>query len=267
MSESLMPLLASGPAPVTGAAHNFADVAVVTDVGPTRKRNEDAALLPGVILAGADRGRWSGTVPEGPRSLVMVIDGMGGHGAGSVASSLAALVINEAAAELPRPGVNAQPDPAWISAALQRAGDVVTDVGALDAATRIMGAALVGLVVGALSVQVFHVGDCRCYVLDEGYFSLLTSDHRSRSGGLTRSIGGTGRREVIVADQANLERERDRRFLLCSDGLSEALDFETIHSLVVVGTPSQAANALVDAAVLAGSLDNVTALVADVPAL
>lgn len=241
-------------------------VAAMTDVGPTRTRNEDAALLPGVILAAADRGRWAGTVQTGPRALVQVIDGMGGHGAGSLASALSALAVNESSAEYPRPGSSAEPDPAWIGAVLQGASDLVTEVGALTPATRIMGAATAGIAVGARIVQVFHVGDCRCYVLEDGYLSVLTTDHRSRgSGGLTRSLGGTGHREPVQPDIVDLDRAVTRRYLLSSDGLSDTLDFETIRSLVSADTVARAAAGLVDAAVTAGSQDNVTVIVADVP--
>lgn len=241
-------------------------VAAVSDVGTVRRRNEDAVLVPGVILGGADRGRWSGPVASGPRALVQVFDGMGAHGGGSVASVLAALVLNEASAELPRPEPENAPDEAWIGGALQRASDVVVDVGALDPRTQIMGAATAGLVVGESTLLIFHVGDCRCYVLEAGYLTLLTADHRSRDGGggLTRSLGGTGRREVIEADFLEMDRASPRRYLLCTDGLTDALGFDAIRESLGSGSVSEAASNLLEGALKAGSDDNVTVIVADV---
>lgn len=258
MTEILPPGFATG-APVIAA--------VVTDIGPTRKRNEDAALVPGVIFGGADRSRWSGELQPGPRAVVQVIDGMGGHGSGSVASTLTALAVNEQAALLPAPDSTVAPDPAWVSQTMQRAADLVVDVGALSQATQIMGAATAGIVVGRAELLAFNVGDCRVYVLDDGYLSLLTTDHRSRvSGGLTRSIGGTGRREQVVTDVVKMDRGVPRRYLLCSDGLTDTLDFEQISAGVRLGNPLESAQHLVATAVAAGSHDNVTVVVVDVPA-
>lgn len=265
----------SGPAAVVSPrAHSqrsmpdsSVQVGMATDVGPTRKRNEDAAVLPGVVLGAADRGRWQGELSPGPCAIVQVIDGMGGHGAGSVAATLCALSVNESAAQDPRPDPEDEPDPAWLTATLQRASDLVVDVGQLSPATQIMGAATAGIVVGHRTVLVFNVGDCRVYVLEDGYLSLLTSDHRARgSGGLTRSIGGTGRREQVVPDVIDMDRSVPRRYLLCSDGLTDTLDFEQILAGVATGNPMDAADALVAAAVAAGSRDNVTVITVDVPA-
>lgn len=239
-------------------------VAVVSDVGPTRKRNQDAALVPGVILAGADRGTWTGTLASGAKALVQVIDGMGGHGGGSLAAGVSALMMNELLSGL-APGDEA--DTEWIARALQIVGDMVVDVGAFDPRTQIMGAATAGIVVGAHEVAVFHVGDCRVYVIDDGYLSVLTQDHRSRTGALTRSLGGTGKKEIIEADLTSMDRVVTRRYLLCSDGLSDTLDYEEINPLAAAGTPADAAEALVDAAITAVSRDNITVAVVDVPAV
>ena len=77
-----------------GRAMSTADntVAVVTDVGPTRKRHQDAVLVPGVILSGADRGTWNGALASGSQALVQVIDGMGGHAGGSLAAGVSAMM-------------------------------------------------------------------------------------------------------------------------------------------------------------------------------
>ena len=61
-----------------------------------------------------------------------------------------------------------------------------------------------------------------------------------------------------------LEPHDGDRLLLCSDGLSNELDDEEILALLGVGSPSDAARALVAAANAHGGLDNVTAVVADV---
>lgn len=262
-----MSMHVAGPSPAPMAPTSEVSsvaVAAVTDVGPTRERNEDAVLVPGVVLGGASRGRWAGMVDCGAGAVVQVIDGMGGHGAGSIASVLAATMMNEFTAARP---VAAEPDSEWLAQRIQAVGDAVTDFGALDPRTKIMGAVAAGLIIGKRTVLVYNVGDCRVYVLEDGYLSLLTTDHRGRTGGLTRSLGGTGKRETVEADMIPMDRSAFRRYLLCSDGLTDTLEFDAIREAVQAGTVAQAATRLVTEAVAAESRDNVTVLVADVGAV
>ena len=253
------PLAGLTPATAPGAF-----VAAWTDVGPQRERNEDAVLVAGLILGGADRGRWAGPVEPSPTSVVAVFDGMGGHGAGSVAAVLAAAMLNEHAATRAGGGGH---DQAWLETALQACADTVTDVGSLRPETRIMGAVVAGLLLGRHTVLAFNVGDARVYVYEGGYLSQLTTDHRSSSSGrLTRSLGGTGVREAVAPDVVDMDRRVTRRYLLCSDGLSDTLDFDVLRDLVAAESATTAAEALVAAAVSAGSHDNVTVAVVDVGA-
>lgn len=240
-------------------------VAAVTDVGPTRQRNEDAVLVPGVILAAMPHGHWEGQVASGATAVVQVIDGMGAHGGGSLASALSALMMNELASA----GVaGADPDPAWLEHSLQAVGDTVVDVGTLNPGTRIMGAATAGLVIGGVNVLAYNVGDCRVYVAEGGYLSLLTTDHRSRvGGGLTRSLGGTGKREVVTPDVIAMDRLVPRRYLLCSDGLTDTLPFDVLRDHLQETSAPEAATRLVEAAIEANSQDNVTVIVVDVGAV
>ncbi|KIG19246.1 protein serine/threonine phosphatase [Enhygromyxa salina] len=65
---------------------------------------------------------------------------------------------------------------------------------------------------------------------------------------------------------ARLELVAGDRFLLCTDGLSGALEPEAIAGLLGVGEVEEAAEALTAAAFEAGSRDNITTLVVDVRA-
>lgn len=234
--------------------------AVVTDVGPTRQRNEDAALVQGTILAAQPHGSWFGELP-GPYSLIQVVDGMGAHGGGSMASALVALTMNEVLAATPE---ISEPEE-FIAQSLQLVGDLVVDVGALRPQTRIMGAATVGLFIDGAAVYAYNVGDCRAYVEEGDYLSLISTDHRARvSGALTRSLGGTGKIEVITPALVKIDRLSPRRFLLCSDGLTDTLPFQDIKKLMTRDTALEVANALVNAAVRASSTDNITVAVVDV---
>jgi len=51
------------------------------------------------------------------------------------------------------------------------------------------------------------------------------------------------------------------RYLLCSDGISRALQEDAIRHCLLVADTRAAANALIEEAIAAGSSDNVTAVV------
>ena len=233
---------------------------VVTDVGPVRSANEDSALLPGHVLCASTHARWQGVLHCGAGAICAVIDGMGGHGGGALASATAAINLQQAASRL---SDALEPDAAWVRHEIQGTSDLMVDIGKLRPETQIMGATAVGLVLGCEEVIVFSIGDSRAYVLETGYLTQLTNDHRGRAGGLTRSLAGTGHRVVAEPDVQSMDRSVARRYLLCSDGLTDTLSFEEIKELI---NSDAAALDLVQAAISAGSHDNVTVMIIDVPA-
>lgn len=234
-------------------------VAAATDQGPHRQVNEDAVLVPGMILGGAKKRLWTGPLDQAV-SVVAVFDGMGGHGNGRLAAVTACAFLLDKTAKLDQ-----YPGEAWLAETLQQAADHVTDVGGLNSGTRQMGTTVAGLVIDPAAVIVFSVGDARVYVEDDGYVSLMTDDQRldTKSAVVTQSLGGTGRREHIDFKQIRIPRDRPRRFLVCSDGLSDTLTFAVIAESMTNGQPLDACTALVQAAIAADAADNVTVIVLD----
>ncbi|HEY8080782.1 MAG TPA: hypothetical protein VIE15_01750, partial [Acidimicrobiales bacterium] len=78
---------------------------------------------------------------------------------------------------------------------------------------------------------------------------------------LTRALGVDLN---VEPDLIEITATAGDRLLLCSDGLSNELGVDEIVRILQVGTPSDAARALVAAANAHGGLDNITAVVADV---
>lgn len=255
--------------PDTGTPTGCVVAAVVSDIGAVRERNEDAAFLPGVIIGGAPRTAYSGTVTPGPGGMVGVLDGLGGHAAGSTASLMAAAVLSDLAtsaagewAEL-----DVEPGEGWLEWAVQMCAHRITAIGDLEDATQLMGTTVAGLLLGQHAVDVFHVGDSRVYLSDGDELVLLTRDHRSEVGGkLTQALGGTGTYDAVEPGIVTIDRRRPVRYILCSDGLSDTIDFAAIRALVAGGTAEATAMRLVRDAVNALSQDNVTVMVVDVPA-
>jgi protein phosphatase len=128
-----------------------------------------------------------------------------------------------------------------------------------------------------------NVGDSRTYLLRDGRLARLTRDDSLVQalidrGALTEAAARRHPQRSLVLEALD-GAPRDRRpiarvparpgdrLLLCSDGLSDALDDAAIAALLRADAdPGRCADALVAAALAAGARDNVTVVVADVVA-
>ena len=81
---------------------------------------------------------------------------------------------------------------------------------------------------------------------------------------LTQFLGMGIQRPMSPHFAISVPLEVGDRILLCSDGLSGTLDDAQIRALLQEGAPEQAGRALVRSAMDAGSMDNITVLIADV---
>jgi protein phosphatase len=255
----------------------------------------DASACPGEpvrTLAEADR--ELGFAPalvsiQGPRpenedagftgpSLLVVADGVGGNVGGAVASSLAVEVVR-AAFEQPRPEPpGGRLVPAVVAANDRLGSAVAAHPGLAGMATTLTAAAITGS-----RVTVAHVGDSRAYLLRGGRLQQLTHDQTVVQSLVDAGVVGEQQarthplRSVLLAalhgapdDPQHVEVIRSDalpgdRLLLCSDGLSGAVDAAVLERVLVEeALPAAAATRLVRAALAAGTHDNVTVVVADV---
>jgi protein phosphatase len=129
-------------------------------------------------------------------------------------------------------------------------------------------------------LQIAHVGDSRAYLLRGGDLKRLTRDHTYvqllvDSGRMSRedaeqsssrhvlvnAVGGVN--DSVYVDVDHIPLANGDRVLLCSDGLSDLVDDETIKTLLMAApTAEQACRALVAKALGEGGRDNVTVVVA-----
>lgn len=123
---------------------------------------------------------------------------------------------------------------------------------------------LTALVLHGQSYTLAHVGDTRAWRVraEDGTAQLLTQDHafdhpdmRSR---LARAIGLD---DQVRVDYAQGDARVGDCFVLSTDGVHGALKPAQIATLALHGSAAQASEAIVDAALAAGSRDNATALV------
>ncbi len=224
-----------------------------TDVGRVREHNEDSYLVNFPLFA--------------------VADGMGGHAAGEVASTIAVSSLAEA-------GLT-KPDPDALGAAIEAANIAVLDGVDEGIGRPGMGTTCTAVVIDGTRMAVGHVGDSRAYLLHEGKLLRVTHDHSFveelvEAGEITpeearvhpsRSIitRALGSERSMRADSFLVDVTLGDRILLCSDGLSSMISDDVIEEAMVTSPAPQAcADRLVDLALGAGGLDNVTVIVIDV---
>ncbi len=241
-----------------------------TDPGPVRENNEDTMLV------------------DEERGIFLVADGMGGHAHGEVAAQVAVDVVH-------RVLLQEQEDPD--ETRLMRDVDVDDPADQLRERLRYamnqasiairqrarefeggsdMGTTVVVLVVEEEQAHVAHVGDSRAYLLRGGRLQRLTRDHTvvqqeidagrltpelarlvPHKNILTQSVGFHGPVEPDTSTRVMVPGDV---FILCSDGLTDAIDDDAIAKVATDHPSDMLADALVEAALAAGGEDNVTVL-------
>lgn len=225
-------------------------VAAATDIGRVRRRNEDHALVATTVLSG-DHAEHAATVE--PPAVVAVMDGLGGHPAGDVASGIVARVLAEA--DVPVDGDDVDDLVATMQERLAR--HMREDPETVAMGTTLVGASLLD----ATSAMVIGIGDSVALWWD-GALHLAVELDRSPGGWITQTLGGG-----LVDDRLEphlAEVTGPGRLLLASDGLTDLVDVDTIADVLRHhDAPADVVGHLVATALERGGHDNITIVVAD----
>ena len=212
---------------------------------------------------------------------------MGGAGAGEVASEIAVRVLVEHAAQSLRTGMG--PSAALAQAAGLAHARIVAAARARPECLG-MGTTLIAAVASGDRLTVAHVGDSRAYLLRGATLMRLTEDHclsqqLVRNGQISPAQGrrmdshGPLTRALGVGEQGPVLQVSDVSWragdvlLLCSDGLSDVLDAQTLCEQVLGllkntrADLAQTALGLIQTARLGGSHDDITALLVAAPGI
>ncbi len=227
-----------------------------TDTGKVRPSNQDALLE-----------------TTGPYAVFAVADGMGGHRGGNVASAMAVDCLSEI-------DTRQCPDEEKLKAAFDRANRLIWERQRRDMSLSGMGTTLTALWEGDDHVLLGHVGDSRAYLFRDGTLRQVSDDHSlvgelMRTGVLspedartypyrnivTRAVGTD---EKLKSDILRADKKPGDRWLLCSDGLTEYADGESIALALSLPLP-EAAEQLMQRALAGGGRDNITMLILEVP--
>lgn len=236
------------------------DVFVGSDVGRIRDNNEDS---------------FGQAWLEDGSLFVIVADGMGGHEAGEVASSLAVRVVEDVVREDP----DADPRDRLFNALLE-ANTAILEEGA-SSGTRGMGTTAIVAILKGNQAYVGQVGDSRCYHFRKGHklwrstdhtrVQMLVEDgklteeqarHHPEAGMLTRALGharmADGQPLVPEILDEPLILEQGDALVLCTDGLHDLVDDTEIGRLMSGKDGDDAVHTLIDTACDRGGHDNVT---------
>jgi serine/threonine protein phosphatase PrpC len=147
-----------------------------------------------------------------------------------------------------------------------------------------MGTTIVAAVFHGNRVSIGHIGDSRCYRLRGEKFEQLTHDHsllqeQIDSGQLTPEQAryslnknlvtrALGIEAIVPADIAEYRLEADDIYLLCSDGLTDMVEPETLQEILTAkrAVLPEAAAELVELANRNGGRDNISVVLVRVPA-
>ncbi len=232
----------------------------LTDIGKIRQMNEDS---------------YSVHTYDDGRAFAIVADGMGGHRAGDIASTMAIDVVHERLlAKLNEAHADVRES---LYEAVESANDRIYDYSLKHSSMIGMGTTIVVAVIVDEHLYVAHVGDSRLYLIREGQIVAVTSDHSH-----VQNLVNQG---IITAEEARFHPKRNiilralgtdsfveievNQFawnrgdcaLLCSDGLSNMLSDPRLVEIVSQALPAEElVQQLVAEANEAGGDDNITAV-------
>ncbi len=230
----------------------------ITDVGTVRGNNEDTYLICENRLKD---------------NLFLIADGMGGHNAGEVASAMAARTVRELFLD-----IKSEVDyNEFLRDAIQLANDKVYKASLIDSQYNNMGTTLSVLIISRDRIYIGHVGDSRIYYMTQNTIQQLTTDHTLvqamiDSGSITKEEAktnnyrnvltqaiGTSRKVTISLIESKIPMRKEIKFLLCSDGLTEGVEDEVIHEVMIASSQlEEKLDKLMNIALNSGSKDNIT---------
>jgi len=231
----------------------------ITDIGERRRINQDYVFCSNDAI---------GKLPN----LFIVADGMGGHNAGDYASRYCVEFFKQKieASENDSPIAS-------IEAAISETNEALRSKAQEQTELEGMGTTLVIATIFDKEMYVANVGDSRLYVIGKE-IKQVTEDHSLveamvKTGELNRNEArvhpnkniitrAIGANENVEPDFFEVNLEEGDTVLMCSDGLTNMLEDETIERIIRENeNPEEAAETLVKCANQNGGKDNIAIII------
>ena len=207
---------------------------VKTECGPIREKNEDAIY----------------TDKSGSSNLPIkagIFDGMGGHKKGEVASLIASEVMDDSLAE--------------ISDYVNLANKNILDYQNKHSEATGMGTTMTIVEVDQEKVlHLAHVGDSRCYVLNNRNLIQLTKDENvpGYQNVLTQALGS---KEKLKIQTKDFQLTSGDVVFLCTDGVYNEIGDEYLKNKLMDGVTAES---LISEVLLQNPKDNISAIIINV---
>lgn len=240
----------------------FVKAVYKTDQGRVRQNNEDS----GGTFVNRDGHR-----------LAIVADGMGGHKAGDVASNMSVSHLQDMWEQ--SEGIQTADDAEkWLNTHIIQVNKLVFEHANSNPECDGMGTTIEAVITTNHFATIAHVGDSRCYILNDIGFQQLTEDHTLvnelvRTGQITREdaehhprknviLRALGTEPDVRIDTKTIMFEDGDILLLCSDGLSNKVNEEQMNTILhTADSLEQKATSLINLANENGGEDNITLII------
>jgi PPM family protein phosphatase len=245
-------------------ADRFAEVSVITHDGLVRDHNEDSVVVgPWTTSATVTPAPATFALPLSAPVVIAVSDGLGGHPAGEVASSVVVQTLARLAPQLH--------DADAVRNAVEACNSAVYAEAARHPAREGMGTTVAGVVLTAGDAYVFNVGDSRVYSYSpEGLRQVSVDDSPSLPAGVTHTalitqiLGGYGDPEPLDVHVSTHTIDDATCYLVCTDGLSDVIDDAKIAAVLEENGGVAAVFELWKAAITGGGPDNITVVLGEI---
>jgi len=244
------------PAGIESPAGDFLLYRAVTHRGLVRLHNEDAFCV----------------LSKENYHLFGIMDGLGGHRGGSIASEIAVATIKDEFENWNEKGKEK-----FVVRAVQRANQEVFNKAQTHPELFNMQTTATIVALEKDSLAIGHVGDCRFYRVRNGRITLLTKDHSQAAEllrlrlispedalqhpgrhQLTRSVGSS---PFLRVDLVKEKITHGDSFILASDGLWSELETLDIRDALLDDDIEKSLEQLVGKVLKSGAPDNLTAII------
>jgi len=204
----------------------------LTDSGKVRDHNEDSVTI---------------VKNKNGEVLMAVADGMGGHKAGEVASSIAISHLGKRFSDISSVG-NKQDAINWLKDSVNEVNALIFKYTNEHPESVGMGTTLVTALITNEFILIGNIGDSSGFVLKDNKLTKVTQDHTLvnllvKSGELTEEeakhhpkknvlMKALGANEIVELDIFDVDTSLDG-ILLCSDGLTNMLTYEQIEKVLL----------------------------------
>jgi len=234
------------------------DYALCCDKGRLRSKNQDNFLCEGVFLPVENNGLESlmtGSLSSKDFPVLAVFDGMGGEQMGEYAAFIAASTLKEKLCENKAEALS------------EYCLEINRNICRFASENGIRSMGTTGCFINFADKQInlCNIGDSKIYQFNGEVMLQLSVDHCIGSAvgkaPLTQFLGVPEEDFIIQPHSAEAEYKKGDIFLICSDGLTDMADLQSIQRVLASGeSMKDCAETLLTMALEAGGRDNITIL-------